>query len=228
MIRRREVAFVAGAAIVALVCVRLGLWQLDRLRQRRARNAEIAAARARPPIELQGQGGLDPDTVRDRRLRARGAFDYERETLWRARTYEGVPGVDLITPLRLPDGSAVLVDRGWVPSPDAVHIDHRTYREGDSAEVLGIGMRAPRGWADVDPKTYRDSVPYPLLAFLIQQLPPEPAAAGAPSRFIRRWPAPALDEGPHLSYAVQWFSFATIALFGTVLLLRKGRREAKT
>lgn len=228
MSRRREVLFVAGAVIVAAVCVRLGVWQLDRLRQRRARNAEIAAARARPPIELVGQGGLDPDTVRDRRLRARGAFDYERETLWRARTYEGVPGVDLITPLRLADSSAVLVDRGWVPSPDAVHIDHRQYREGDSVEVLGIGMRAPRGWADVDPGTYRDSVPYPLLPFVIQQLPPEPAVRSTPPRFIRRWPAPALDEGPHLSYAVQWFSFAAIALIGTVLLLRKGRREAKT
>ncbi|MBI1966967.1 MAG: SURF1 family protein [Gemmatimonadetes bacterium] len=231
---RRDVAFLAFAVVAAGVCARLGVWQLDRLHQRRARNAEIAAARARPPLELAGQG-LSADSARDRRIRVRGVFDYDHETVWRARTFEGVPGVDLITSLRLSDGSAVLVDRGWVPSPDAAHVDHRAYRESDSAVVEGLGMTAPRARADVNPRAFADSVPYPLLPFIIQELPPssttvwESSRDGAhprPSAFIRRWPPPALDDGPHLSYAIQWFSFAAIVLVGTGALLRKGKQGA--
>src|SRR5574341_1187165 len=229
---RRDLLFLVGALLAAAVCARLGLWQVRRLGERRARNAEIAAARARPPLAIEGRGPL-VDDVRDRRVRARGLFDYDHETLWRARTFEGVPGVDLITPLRLADGSAVLVDRGWVPSPDAVHVDHRVYREEDSAAVEGLALPAPRGRADVDPRTYTDSVSYPLLPFVLQRTGPvgrsdRPTATGRESFRVRprRWPPPELDDGPHLSYAVQWFSFATIILVGTGALLRRRRKQA--
>lgn len=140
---------------------------------------------------------------------ARGKYEFAAERSWPGRSYEGTPGVALITPLRLADGSAVLVDRGWVPSPDAFHVDHNAYREPDSASVWGIARTLPRGRADVDSTGY--------LPFVIEVV--EPVARGLP----RRWPSPALDNGPHLSYAVQWFSFAIIALVGTAVLIRKGR-----
>jgi len=54
-----------------------------------------------------------------------------------------------------------------------------------------------------------------------------PAAAGAPAG-TARWRTPALDNGPHLSYAIQWFSFAVIAVVGTILLLKKQAREVQT
>jgi surfeit locus 1 family protein len=110
--------------------------------------------------------------------------------------------VALVTPLRLNDGSAVFVDRGWVPSPDAYHVDQALYRESDTATVEGVGVVPPQG---------RSDVPY-----VLQQSGPDPAR-GLP----RRWPPPALDDGPHLSYAVQWFSFALIIVVGTGALLRK-------
>src|SRR5205823_889164 len=100
-IDRRDLLALVGALLVAAVCVRLGLWQLDRLHQRRAHNALVAAARARPELELP----LPVDSLRDRRLRAHGAYDYARERLWHGRSYEGIPGVDFVTPLRLSDGT---------------------------------------------------------------------------------------------------------------------------
>src|SRR2546426_9727413 len=121
---------------------------LSRSRRRRGRagTAGARAAGGRPPLGVGGGAGgaLTADAVRDRRLRARGIYDYAHERLWHGRSYEGIPGVDLITPLRLPDGGAVLVDRGWAPSPDGYHVDQGAYREADSAEVLGLGMPAPR------------------------------------------------------------------------------------
>jgi len=222
-LERRDWAGLLLALAVAAVCVRLGFWQLDRLSQRRARNAGLLVARQQPPLEVTG--AVAADSARDRRLHARGAYDYAREQLWRGRSYEGVPGVALITPLRLPDGAAVLVDRGWALSPDAYHVDQGAYREEDSADVFGLGMPAPRARGDVDPARLQDSLPYRLLPFLIQQLPPSTALDRPLPPGLIRWPAPELSGGPHLSYAIQWFSFAVIILVGSAALARKRARE---
>jgi len=115
-----------------------------------------------------------------------------------------------MTPLRLDDGGEVLVDRGWVFSPDAFHVDHSLYHEPDTAEVTGIAMVPPRGRGDVDVSGF--------LPFVIQLEGRDP-----PGGLPRRWPPPVFDNGPHLSYAIQWFSFALIALVGTAVMIRKGR-----
>lgn len=210
--RRRDVVAGVIAVLVAAGCVRLGFWQLDRLHQRRARNAELAARLALPPVEISRQALAD--SVRQRRVVARGVWEYGAEQVWAGRSFEGTPGVALITPLRLADGSAVLVDRGWAPSPDAFHVEHARYREAESAVVNGIALLVPRGRGDVS------TTAGGYLPFVIQRLEPDP-----PRGLPRRWPAPALDDGPHLSYAIQWFSFAVIALVGTAALLWRPSRQ---
>ena len=216
---RRDRVGLVVALLVAAICVRLGVWQLDRLHERRQGNALLLAARARPPLAVDGS--LSADSARDRHLVARGVYDYAHERLWHGRSYEGVPGVDLVTPLRLAGGGAVLVDRGWAPSPDAYHVDQAAYREGDSVVVLGLGMLAPRARGDVDPVALRDSVPYRLLPFVIQQLPPSTAPYRPLPPGLIRWSTPELSDGPHLSYAIQWFSFAVIIGVGSLALARK-------
>jgi len=208
-VRRRDVSLAAIAVVVAGLCVWAAFWQLDRLRQRRRHNAALAARLALPPLEARSRS-LTADSAKQRRVTAKGVYDFSAERTWVGRSFEGTPGVALITPLRLADGSVVLVDRGWAPSPDAFHVDHRLYREPDTATVTGIALIPPRGRGDVSVAGF--------LPFVIQLETPDPAA-GLP----RRWPLPALDNGPHLSYAVQWFSFALIALVGTAVLIRKGR-----
>jgi surfeit locus 1 family protein len=216
-LERRDWTWLLFALAATAVCVRLGVWQLDRLGQRRERNEVASAARKRPPLVVTG--ALTADTARDRRLFARGTFDYAHERLWHGRSYEGIPGVDLITPLRLDDGSAVLVDRGWAPSPDGYHVDAQAYREPDTAVIQGLGMTAPRGRGDVELAKLQDSLPYRLLPFVLQQSPSDgPTVRPSP----RRWPLPELSDGPHLSYAIQWFSFAIIIVAGSAALLRKG------
>jgi surfeit locus 1 family protein len=209
-VQRRDVTLGAVAILLATVCVFLGRWQLNRLAQRRARNAVLAARLALPPLPIRRD--ITADSARQRRVVVRGVYDFAVERTWPGRSFQGTPGVALITPLRLADGSAVLVDRGWVPSPDAFHVDQTLYREPDTASVTGIALIPPRGRGDVDVAGY--------LPFVIQLETPEPP----PTRGLpRRWPPPAFDDGPHLSYAIQWFSFALIALVGTAALIRKGR-----
>jgi len=216
-LRRRDVIAAVLALAVAALCVRLGIWQLARLDVRRARNAEILAARHQPPLELRGRD-VTADEARDRRIHARGIYDWTHERVWPGRTWEGAPGVALLTPLRLPDGSVVFVDRGFAPSADARHVEHTAWREPDTASVVGLGLAAPRGPGDVNPAALGDSLPYPALPFVVQLLPADvPAVRPTPLR----WRAPTPNDGPHLSYAIQWFSFAVIVLVGTVLLLRR-------
>lgn len=208
--QRRDLKLVALALVVATVCVGAGFWQLRRLRDRRVLSATIAERLALPSLDVRT--GVGADSARQRRVVARGVYDFAAERTWPGRSFQGTPGVALITPLRLADGSAVLVDRGWVPSPDAFHVNHEAYREPDSATVTGIARLLPRGRGDVDSAGF--------LPFVIElQTPDPPADRGLP----RRWPPPALDNGPHLSYAIQWFSFALIALVGTAAVIRRGR-----
>ena len=205
---RRDITLAIIAGLLAALCISAGVWQLGRLEQRRARNAVLKARLALPPLEVRP--GLGADSARWRRVVATGVYDFSAERTWPGRSFEGTPGVALITPLRLADGSAVLVDRGWVYSPDAFHVDHNTYREPATATVTGIALVPPRGRGDVDVAGF--------LPFVIQVVGRDPAS-GLP----RRWPAPVFDNGPHLSYAIQWFSFALIALVGTAVMIRKGR-----
>lgn len=203
--------------------MRLGVWQVARLHQRRDLNAAIRAREALPPIDLAGTP-LTLDSVRWRRVRATGVYEYAHERVWAERTYQGAPGVALLTPLRLSDGRAVLVDRGWVPSPDAVRVDAERWREGsgDSAEVAGLAVPPPSTGLRKDPG-------YPVLPFVIEDtIPPRPRE-GVAGSVPWRWPSPELSDGPHLSYAIQWFSFAVIILGGSLILYRKralARRSA--
>lgn len=206
--QRRDITLGVVAVLIAAGCVRLGFWQLSRLRQRHDHNAVAAARLALPPLVVTRQ--LTADSARGRRVTARGIYDFSAERTWPGRSFQETPGVALITPLRLADGTSVLVDRGWVYSPDAFHVDHALYREADSADVVGVALVPPRGRGDVDVSGF--------LPFVIQLEGRDP-----PKGLPRRWPPPVFDNGPHLSYAIQWFSFAVIALVGTAALIRKGR-----
>jgi surfeit locus 1 family protein len=222
---RRPAVLVGIAVLVSAVCVRLGLWQLDRRMERRTRNAWIAARRATPPVALGTGRGVEPpaDSLWQRRVVVRGTFDWARQRVWAGRTVDGVPGAALLTPLRLADGTTVFVDRGWVPAPDARTVDPAATREADTATVTGLLLRAPRGPGDVDPTRLGDADLRPVVVVWA----PDSGRYSASPLPVRRWPAPALDDGPHLGYAIQWFSFAAIALGGAAALLFQGRPRGK-
>jgi surfeit locus 1 family protein len=210
---------------VALVCSRLGLWQVQRLRERRAANAEALAARLKPPVVIK-EGDPASAGLIDRRVAATGRYDDEHAIIIRGRVYQGVPGVEIVSPLLLHDGkSAVLVNRGFVPAPDAFTVDPAPLREPGSVRVEGIALPIQAGggaplqqgeettWARLDLDALRPRLPYPISPVYIRQLPDSTLP-----RFPRRLEPLPLDDGPHLSYAIQWFSFSVMALvFGIVI-----------
>ncbi|HKC47232.1 MAG TPA: SURF1 family protein [Gemmatimonadales bacterium] len=221
-LRRRDLAGAIAALAIAAVFARLGRWQVHRLSERKAQNAAIRAARAEPAVELP-QHRFAPEALQDRRAHARGSYDYAHQRVWTRRTFQGAPGVALLTPLRLSDGSAVFVDRGFVASPDAMHVDTSRYGEGDTVDVTGLVIPAPRDRGDVNPSALRDSLPYRLLDAVLLL---DDTAAAHPQGLLR-WRPPPLDNGFFLAYAIIWFSFALTAVVGATLLVRQAAKASR-
>ena len=209
----------------------LGFWQLRRLAQRKSQNALIVARLAEPPLPVR-RLSHDSASLHYRRVVLDGSFDYRHEVKLADRTRGGSPGVNIITPLRVAGtDTAVLVNRGWVYSPDGVTVDLAEWREADSLHGTGYARPLSRAfpgspalpdrpdafrWLDVSALGTR--IPYPVYPFVIV-LDGDSAPQG---RIPPRIPPPPLDEGPHQSYAIQWFSFAIIAVVGMFFYLRTG------
>jgi len=222
---RRLVLFLLLAVILAVGCIRLGFWQLSRLAQRRARNAVVAARLSQPQAPLTTLAADSASVLR--KATVTGTPDFEHEILLAARTYQGSPGVWLLTPLRIAGrDTAVLVNRGWIYAPDGVSVDAARWQETTTtyagyAELLrpgvvskpeGVLRRDARIARQLDLATVQSLLPYPVSPlYLVATAPDTTRPQG---ERVARLPTPALDEGPHLSYAIQWFSFAAIALIG--------------
>ena len=228
----RRVAVIAVGLVVAATCVALGFWQLRRLEERRAANAVILGGRAAAPVTVRSRediAALSPF----RPVIVRGTYDLEGEVLLYGRSFRGEPGHHVVTPLALDDGSGVLVIRGWVPFSMA---DRAPVTE---APPIARDVRV-EGWL-VAPETKERSrpdadgvvrtldiagigmdLPFELAPFAIQLQDQEPP----PPPFPVQVPLPQPSEGPHLSYAIQWFSFGAIGIVGVAVLLRRDRRAA--
>jgi surfeit locus 1 family protein len=227
---RRRVAIVAIALTLAATCVWLGLWQLRRLDDRRAANAAIVSARSAPAVTLASAADVD-DLTPFRRVVAEGAYDLEGEVIVYGRALDGEPGHYVVTPLALDDGSAVLVIRGWVP----FRIDAAPVAEAApvARDVVVEGFLAPaeRGGSPpdahgvvgrLDPAAIAAPLPFDVAPLALQLEAQRPPQLGLPTPV----PPPELSEGPHLSYAIQWFSFAAVALVGAAVLVRRDGRAA--
>jgi surfeit locus 1 family protein len=235
---RRTISFVVLALVLAGIFSRLGVWQLRRLAERQASNRVLSSRLSQPVADVRDVFG---DTApRFRRVRVAGAYDYAREVILAARSNNGSPGVNLLTPVRIAGtDTAVLVNRGWVYSPDGATIDEGRWRERDTTAVEGyVEALAPAGGRVSSPRGSRivhrlvqDSLaplfPYPVAGVYVVAFGDSAtsAAAARDSAPVRLTP-PSLDEGPHRSYAIQWFCFALIAIVGAGIVVARDRRGA--
>lgn len=229
MISNRTRLFVLLAAVAAAGCIRLGFWQLSRLHQRRERNALVKSRIDSVEVDFSARP-RDTASARFRRVRVVGTPDYAHELIYAARIHAGSPGVNFLTPVRVAGSdTAVLVNRGWVYSPDGATVDSMRWRDTNttfSGYVEEFPRQEGRRFASrpnvISRLSYdvvAKSLPYPVATSYVVMLGD---SVMAPDR-IARLTVPPLDEGPHFSYAIQWFSFAAIALVGAGLVIRQDR-----
>lgn len=238
LLTRRWVGGLALAVAAAVGCVLLGTWQWGRHEDRVARNALVVQNYDRAPVDAADVLPADPAGWRLpvaatwTPVRLVGAYDPAGTVLVRNRPLEGTAGYHVLVPLDTDRGARVVVDRGWVPAgedgdrPDAVPEPPTgrveavvRLRPGEEAS----DRRAPDG------QTYRiapAALPAAaagergsaLVTGAYGELATErPLPAEAPVLL----PRPALEEGPHLSYALQWAMFAVLALAGFVVVARR-------
>ena len=226
--------WLVGHVLVVAVCVlfvNLGFWQIRRLEERRLENIVMAsrlAANPQPIEELIVGAGRDLDSLEFRGTTATGEFAPNEEVLVRSQVHEGTAGWHVITPMVLADGRAVLVNRGWVPlemdevpvpaDPAAGEVTisgwlglTRTRQSGGATEPDGRLTQIAR----VDIDRLQQQMPFELLPVYIsadQTEVPLPIAVSRPTTS---------DEGPHLLYAIEWFSFTLISVVGYGFLLRR-------
>lgn len=202
-----------------LVLARLGVWQLDRLGERRENNRILAAALAASPIDLvQAELPADLSTIKDRQVIVSGEYDFENQLVLKVQNWEGRAGVDLITPLVFRNGeTAVLVDRGWIPDAEHNLEGEAQYdREGPvtvegyaalsqalSGRETTIPDEPQSEWYRVDIAAIQAQMPYDLLPIYVLEAPGD-----VPELPFRREQEIDLSEGPHLGYALQWFTFS--------------------
>lgn len=220
----------------AIVMARLGIWQLDRLEQRQAFNAQVQWARVQPALDLNQSQPEDMAQMEWRAVQIVGEYDFANQVAIRNQYYDGQYGYHLLTPL-LSNGTAVLVDRGWIPA-DSISApeDWRAYDVPGEVKVTGqirLGQSKPafggiadalpadgsklKVWNNADIEKIAYQLPYPILSVYIQEKP-DSADQSPPIPFQ---PEVELTEGPHFGYALQWFTFATILLFGYPFFISK-------
>lgn len=232
---------VAHVVVVALAIlfINLGFWQLRRLEERQLENTVGESRFEAEPVDvsiLLDSAGEDRESLEFRRAIATGVFQPDDEVLVRSQIHQGIAGFHVITPLLGERGTAVLVNRGWVPlDADEVPVTAAPPPEGPVAVTGWVRPTQARGalgpsdpddgrlvaMSRVDIDRIQQQVPYelePVYMSLLDDLDGDlPIAASSPSF---------ADEGPHLAYAIQWFSFALIGLVGYFFLIRRAARRS--
>ena len=217
--------WIAGHLLVLVLTVSflaLGFWQLARNDHKQSLVRKARAAYAAPAPDVS-----EP-VVSGRRVQASGRYDPAHTVLLRNQVHDGKDGVDVVTPLVLADGSAVVVDRGWIPAvgsratPRPVTSDVVVVRgiahtssplsPQDTVASAGGQLSLPR----VDLSRIGRYVALQLQPIWIEAQAQTPAPTPE-APLLPQPPAP--DQVNHVQYAIEWFSFAAIGIVGWPLAL---------
>ena len=226
------------AIMVAALTARLGVWQLDRAAQKEQLQQAVQSQAALPLLtadelpRTRADGAAPPH----RRAMLRGQWLAEQSIYLDNRPMNGRTGFYLVTPLKLADGTAVLVQRGWLPR-DAADRTHVAPPPAASGTVTLQGRIAPalarlyefdaaasgviRQNLVIDAYAQEAALPLRPWALVQDNSPDTP-----PDGLLRQWPAP--DSGLHKNYgyAFQWFSLCalTFLLYAWFQFIRPRRR----
>jgi len=229
--------------LLVITMINLGFWQLRRLHERRTYNASVRANETQPAQPVEDiMRPSDPvsvgHTLNFRRVAATGTYDTSNAIIVRSRSLNSTPGVWALTPLRLADGTAVIVLRGFLPSQGTLErVPADAEPPAGEVSITGLVQETQTAglfehpdpaeghldtMARADVARIAKQLPYPILPAYVQLQTQQPPQSGPQPTVL---PEPVLDDGPHLSYAIQWFIFTTIALVGYPLILRRKARD---
>jgi surfeit locus 1 family protein len=225
----RPLPTVLAVGAVALFVV-LGNWQLGRAEEKRQLAGHFSADG--PALDWKQ---LPADAPRYQRVSLVGRYDPAHQFLLDNMSQESVAGVDVLTPFILDDGTAVIVNRGWLPFGATRQDLPDVAVDGEQRTIVGRVDELPRPgiWLKAPPATgWPRLVQYPkmdeLAAALGRGLAPRQVLLdpGVPDGYLRAWTVPGTSVDRHLGYAVQWFAFAAAA--GVLWFVLSFRKRGET
>lgn len=230
-------AFHALIVVLVVVMINLGLWQLQRLDERKEFNAEVrshSATAVQPFDELISQSD-DYTELEWYPVRVEGEYMADYALTIVNRSQDGAAGRNSVVPLRTNDGEIVLVNRGFIPlsidvpptptGPVTVIGYARASQQRSAVGAVDSDRAGNTEFQRIDIPVIERSTTLDVAPMYIQRLDSEPAEGQWPARVAN----PPLDEGPHLSYAGQWFFFTAVAIGGwLVVVLRFNKPRKKT
>ncbi len=222
-----------AALLAALGTARLGFWQLDRAQQKLDLQARLQARAALPPLspaELPGDATA-AQAQYDRPVQLRGRWLTEHTLYLDNRQMNARQGFYVLTPLRLPSGDAVLVQRGWTPrdfidrtrlaplpaQPGALLISGRLAPSPSKLFSLTDAEQGPIR-QNIDLAAYSREIgvalrPWSVLQTAAAQADRQTGVADpADDGLQRQWPQVAVDVAKHYGYAFQWFALCALVL----------------
>jgi len=236
LFRPKWIAFHLLCLGAVLLMINLGVWQLRRLDERKEFNAEVVERSELPPVsidELLAEPGFSPEEATWRRVTASGVWLPQQVTVFN-RSQDGLAGDNVVTALEQDNATTVLVNRGFVP----VGVDQPPAPSGDVAIIGTVrnsqgrrrGELTDQGLAltevrRIDLDRLSPQFPGTVAPVYLDLIASEPPTEGDYPAPI---PPPELSEGPHLSYAMQWFIFSAAVVVGWVLAVRRSIRSRRT
>ncbi|WP_125615082.1 SURF1 family protein [Specibacter cremeus] len=232
----RWLGYFVVAVIFAIACVLLGNWQLNRRNDVVANINRIETNYSATPVpyaDLAGQFAHLDQAREWTQVTMRGVYQVRDTRIIRNRPLNGTPGYEVVVPLKLESGDTVIIDRGWLPIGDKVsgHPDVVPAPSPGTVTVVArlrpaepkLDRGAPAGQlASIELGMYAAELNYPIKTGAYGLMAAEsPAATTNPVQF----PMPSIDEGSHLSYALQWVCFGVLAFVGFGYAARLQRRN---
>ena len=215
-----------------VLMVYLSLWQFHRLDERKTFNSEVRERSSLGIVDVSTLDTSDPLSVEWRPAGAKGTYIPDEQVLILNRSQGGVAGMNVLTPLQLADGRAVIINRGFIalsatppPAPAGVVKVVGVLRSteerstGQAREASGELTEFFR--LDID--RLQQQIEPELLAVALVAEVSEPADS---STLLPVSP-PELSEGSHLSYAIQWILFSLCAIAAWVILVKRAMRALK-
>lgn len=225
---------VLGLFIIAPSMTALGVWQLNRWQARRSENALIRARLNETALVVTGAPWAEVSELDYRPAQVTGVYDFSQEVVLKNRFHNGLAGVHVLTPLWIENAStAILIDRGWIPYTAQAAEARALYQTPTGLITVTGLLRAsqvntspflpddPLGgrleaWAWLTLPHLQTQIPYPILPMYLEE-----AARAAPTQLPLAANEMDLTAGSHLSYALQWFAFALLAVIGPVVYWRQ-------
>ena len=223
--------------VFAVACGLLSWWQWARRAEAVAEIQRVAVNYDSNPVPIaEALPSLDAWTEADEWLPVEltGRYLVDQQLLVRNRPYNGASGFEVLVPFELDDGRVFVVDRGWVPvgssieAPDAVPAPPA----GDVTVVARLKPGEPTLPGRTAPEGQLATIHLPSVADLRRPRDVRRRLRSARERGSRTGRTPAAraqtrgDEGPHLSYALQWIAFGVLAFLALFWAFRRERRIA--